>query len=637
MAKKKKMSSQEKSLTICAILKDFGHFLSSEDLEFFLDTRAYKTIGTEFMTKIAELQSGRKINPNDNLTINLETNTAMLWSNVSNEQLNNRIEKKRISELNELRSNISNMPLEERKRKLSEIESAFARCSTNEAYEASKKFEILVEVLSSNSNLVSIEDLILYCAFRSQTNLYMYTRTEEVNAGRINTSKMNNCYECYDGNGDSVVSFDGVDWIRIAHMKFPIEVEPFNKKEMCSKAIMQMFKAYRILNSKSDKKRFIPLRKGTFRQFNLTEDQYSYEKMSNALHSKTVWQNMDYTQIDEWISQEIITREELMQAFEGGMILPRDIAIINELGIIPEISEKAQLNEQAQNSQLFAKLLLYTRGKAKIEDIEKFLEEYPEQRNFIDTNMIEELSLGFHKFDARNSLYSLLVHDILDYDQSMVLIRKMKEDRKLTDADEEYLKKGIHDFKVNQLINMQQSAPFKSWKNCKISTSFGRLTIDPNVRRDYFENMGSVKSIFIGNSLLIGIGHSSTSRNSLDGYQLLVIPDKGVGILEKFFETKHEDGKIVYKKDKDGNLIPTIENATYVMPIEKAAEYATRRNKRDLTNSGNVKKVYHTRNWSKALEASMEAIAPKYAKFDRDTSDKWAKIIADNYDGLCVL
>ncbi len=82
MAKKKKMSSQEKSRTICAILNDFGHFLSSEDLEFFLDTKAYKTIGTEFMTKIAELQSGRKINPNDKLTINLETNTAMLWSNV---------------------------------------------------------------------------------------------------------------------------------------------------------------------------------------------------------------------------------------------------------------------------------------------------------------------------------------------------------------------------------------------------------------------------------------------------------------------------------------------------------------------------------------------------------------------------
>ena len=159
------------------------------------------------------------------------------------------------------------------------------------------------------------------------------------------------------------------------------------------------------------------------------------------------------------------------------------------------------------------------------------------------------------------------------------------------------------------------------------------MTIDPQLRAKYFEDIGGVKSIFINGSRLINDEEGKNKKNSLDGYQLLVFPDKGVAVLEKFFETTHKDGKVDFKRDENGDLIPAVENATYVIPIEKAVEYATRKNKKDLRSmKRGAITVYHSRNWVKQLEAAMKEIAPEYAKFSKNKTDEWTQIIKEDYE-----
>ena len=88
-----------------------------------------------------------------------------------------------------------------------------------------------------------------------------------------------------------------------------------------------------------------------------------------------------------------------------------------------------------------------------------------------------------------------------------------------------------------------------------------------------------------------------------------------------------------YKTDKEGNLIPAIENATYVIPIEKAVEYATRKNKKGLRQMKNgMYTIYHSANWVKYIEKAMKRIAPQYAKFDEEKMDEWSKTVKEDYD-----
>jgi hypothetical protein len=497
----------------------------------------------------------------------------------------------------------------------------------------------MCEIVSSAPSNVRIPDLLLYSAYRCQSNLYTFTKDTELYTGLRYESAIGGVIELYDGKGDILLSSDRHYYTRLSHQTFPEYVEPFNKKRICSDTIKKMFKAQKELKHTVKKERLknlsLKFRSGDRRKYSIDTVDYNFSDLEYALQTRTVWCKIDYTHIDEWLAEGVITPEEIIQAFREGIILPRDLAIINELGIIPQITDATKNNPDVQKNRLFAKLLLFSQDKENVESIEAFLAKEPDQRDIISKEMLAELSWSFTNLDIRHSLYSLLVHDVLDFDQSMLLIEKLKEAERLREGDEEYLKKGIHDFKVRQLENLAKSEPFDSLDGNRIGPiTEGRLTIDPLLRAKYFKDIGGVKSIFINGSRFISDDDGGKSKNSLDGYQFLIFPDKGVVVLEKFFETTHENGEVVYKKNQEGQLIPAIENATYVLPIERAVEYATRKNKKELRKIKDGRAtVYHTKNWVKKLEVAMKEIAPQYAKFAPVKTEYWADVIKRDYEG----
>lgn len=635
MGKKNKKDQQKQKERILPgdIAKKFGFYFESDELNKF----ALPMLANEY---IYIKQNNLFGNIGDNVqsgvySIELTEESFNYMKQALDEQ-----EKGRVSQLEE----IDNSSYRILRKKISDLENRLIECTNSDSYITHKDFDDMCDLFNAHPDQIRTNDLLLYCAFRAQTDLYTFTNENDVYTGRKNrytdfkTGKEK--IEYYDGKGDMLISTDnGKTFSRKAHEIFPEYIEPFNRKKMNSDAIKNMFYARTKLEEYLDKRRKktfgIKFKQERSAKFTMENDEYTFQMLKDALKSKTVWQNIDFTQIAEWVKEGIVSIDEIKQAFENKLLRPRDIAIINELGIIPDIHKATQEISEVQNYQLFAKLLLFTAGKIKIEDIEAFVAENPNQQEYITQDMIEELSLGFNKFDVRYSLYSLCIHDVLSFEQLMNLIEKMKEDGKIKKEDEDFLRKGIHDFKVNQLTNLKEPESFQITKNSgiHISSSSG-LTIDPKLRIEYFKDIGNVKSIIIDGSLLISDEENKNKRRSLDGYELLIFPEMNVAILEKFFEVTHKDGKVLYRRDKNNSLCPAIENATYVIPIELAAEYATNKNKRELRNSGYVKAVNHSKNWVRTIEKRIRQIAPEYAKFDTEKTKYWEEIIRANYNEL---
>ena len=631
MAKnKKKNSNITPKMSINEILHYFKCFFEADEILKFATDRVAK----DFLV----FQSNRMTGSSETDYVETPFGIAQSWDEEAIEKIAEQRKKGREEEVKKTTDFIAANPQDVLKKNFKDIESVFIRCGNLDTYESAYLFEGMCKIVSSAEKNVRISDLLLYTAYRFQSNLYTFTRSAEVFAG-LKYESIHGVTEVYDGKGDIFLSTDRKNFIRRSHQTFPEYVEPFNRKRMCSDSIKKMFKAQKELKRTVKKERLkklsIKFKTGIREKFSINGDEYSFFDLENALQTRTVWQNIDFTHIDEWIEEGLITQEEIIKAFREGKILPRDLAIINELGIIPQITDATKDNSEVQKNRLFARLLLFSQDKDNIESIEAFLEKEPDQRDNISEEMLEELSWTFTNLDIRHSVYSLLVHDVLDFDQSMVLIDKLKDAERLKEDDEEFLKKGIHDFKVKQLENLVKSEAFDSLGGIGIGpVSEGRLTIDPMLRAQYFKDIGGVKSIFIDGSRLISDEDGGKSKNSLDGYQLLIFPNKGVAVLEKFFETIHKDGKVVYKKNKEGQLIPAIENATYVLPIEKAVEYATRKNKKGLRKIKNGRAtVNHSKNWVKNLEAAMKDIAPQYAKFSPSKTNYWADVIKRDYEG----
>ena len=114
--------------------------------------------------------------------------------------------------------------------------------------------------------------------------------------------------------------------------------------------------------------------------------------------------------------------------------------------------------------------------------------------------------------------------------------------------------------------------------------------------------------------------------------------NKKIAVLEKFYEvTRDKNENIVYKKDENGNLIAAIENATYIMPIGMAKDFAERKNKQQLRQSPYVTSVSHTMNWIRNTENAIALVAERaglQVEFSRENTEKWSKLVKENYEVL---
>lgn len=274
-----------------------------------------------------------------------------------------------------------------------------------------------------------------------------------------------------------------------------------------------------------------------------------------------------------------------------------------------------------------SRFLAYINGKVSVKDLENAkLDDF--------TNFeIQPSTLRLYKGKI-NQIAEILTHNVLDSQSSESYLEQLQEQKVITEEDRAYLKKIMIDFKTEQLLNNADNESFfnqtsKLHGEISIPTFKQGIAIDPVLRAEYLRSIGAIKSVKIK-----GVNEETSKENrenGLDGYELLVLPDKEVAILEKFYEcTRDEKGNVKYRLNKSGNKIPATDNATYILPIELARDLVESKNKRQLLDNPLVSRSFHTANWVGITERKIMQVN-REVEFDENNTKKYRDLIEKNY------
>lgn len=366
---------------------------------------------------------------------------------------------------------------------------------------------------------------------------------------------------------------------------------------------------------------------------------YSIKDLMQDSKSPLVLKALSKDKISELMEERLIPMGGLLKALSAGTI-DKNIAIqlmlegkINQDEVVNRIFKKSNIQGVAldESTSFESKLLLYSTGKISIDVLERGAQKYQEE-NLDLTDVLGKMSAFF---DGNiNKISELLTHHVLDYTNSMKFLQILQNNEQISEQDRTYLEKVMSDFKIDELVNNTENGELVNSTSSNVA-SVGyvpRLTIDPDRRLGYLKSIGAVKKLKIrGETLVKDSEENEGKKNSLDGYEIFIIPDKKIAVLEKLYEvTRDKDGKIEYKTNKEGKLIPAINNATYVLPIEMAKELVEKRNKSDLIASPYVRKANHTLDWVTNLESKMRAVNPSI-EFDKKNTKHWSDFIRKNY------
>lgn len=377
-------------------------------------------------------------------------------------------------------------------------------------------------------------------------------------------------------------------------------------------------------------------------------ENFDTETLKKFAKSKEVISSLNPDKFSEYIKSGLIKKWDVIKYIDR-QILSADIAINlmiegvftreDVFGKVLHIKNEKDLAELDKIS-FSSKLLLYSCGKMKISDLEKAAK-YEEKRNGLSITKKDIKKISQYYKGNINKISELLTHNVFDFTKSMGFLNELVGAECITCEDKNYLINIMNDFKTNELLNNTQNQRFTSEGLGKRppKTHTNGVTIDPNIRKKYFESIGDVKEIFVnGERLFTDDSEGGTKKNSLDGYQLIIIPDKKIAVLEKFYEVKrNKDGKLEYKTDKNGNYIAATEQATYIMPIAMAKDFAETKNKQQLMKSPYVARTLHSMNWIHNTEDAMKKVASRAEldiEFDKENTDKWAKMVLENYKRL---
>lgn len=369
--------------------------------------------------------------------------------------------------------------------------------------------------------------------------------------------------------------------------------------------------------------------------------------------SGLVLSNLNYDNINDYIKDGLIQKHELIDAIKKGIISRENAIHILSKGceysqdILKEVFKVSTFEEllSSDNLTTIDRIQLYSAGIIQIADLERYMGNNP------NTIMPEKESYKqiakYYKGNIKR-LSELLTHNVLDYISSIAFLNYLLELGYISEKEKEDLIKLMSDFKVNQLDAKEPTGQSIIINTGMSSTHSSRLTIEPQFRADYLISIGQVKQILVnGSGFIKDDTENSTQnsdektkgkkqKNSLDGYQLIIVPEKGVAILEKFYEvTRDKEGNIVYKKDKEGKVIPAIENATYIIPIGMAKEFVETKNKQQLIKNPFVARVPHTGNWVVSVEKGIRTVCERVGmtvSFDKENTDIWNQKIKENYE-----
>lgn len=375
---------------------------------------------------------------------------------------------------------------------------------------------------------------------------------------------------------------------------------------------------------------------------------FDTETLKKFAKSKEVISSLNPDKFSEYIKSGLIKKWDVIKYIDKQMI-PADIAVsLMEEGIFSKEDVYSKVLHIKNDKDLAtldrisfpSKLLLYSIGRMKISDLEKAVK-FEEKKNGINISKKDFSKISKYYKGNINKISEILTHNVLDFTLSMDFLNELVSENCINIEDKNYLVNIMNDFKTNELLNKTENERFISGNIGPIrpKTHTNGVTIDPNLRKQYFESIGDVKEIFInGERLISDESEGVTAKNSLDGYQLIIIPDKKIAVLEKFYEVKrNEKGKLEYKTDKKGNYIAATEQATYIMPIAMAKDFAEKKNKQQLKESPYVARTLHSMNWITNTEDAMKKIAQRAdldVEFDKENTDKWAKMVLENYKKL---
>lgn len=520
----------------------------------------------------------------------------------------------------------------EAEQELSEAKKIELLLNNRDSYVTYENTRNVKEILKANSGLVNRDKLLLYYGMLAKKYLEWIASAEK------GTHKGYDEF-CY-GNGEIVT---------INNNKISMQLHK-SAEELKNDLAEAILIANQELQSKSKNTQFsiVGIYAGRGENQTPTKEQFSSKDLAELAKSKLVLSNLEFDKMEKYISKGLVNKWSLIRLMEKGELDVNCAIDFFERGIIKsddllkKVFKVNNFSELIKNNKLSlkSKLLLYSMDKVKIGELEKSVVKNIENEETISKDDFGSI-VKYYSRDI-NKISELITHDVLDFTQSMQFLEKLQESYYISDGEKDYLEDIMNDFKVKQLLNQTENGKIKKEENFvnppKSPTTKG-VTIDPRVRREYLKSIGDVKDVFIKGQAFIQDDSSKEEnglikRNSLDGYQLIIIPDKKVAILEKFYEvTRNKEGNVEYRKDENGNLIPAIENATYIIPIGLAKDFCEKKNKQELIKSPYVRRAAHTMNWVKNIESKIKVLNPK-AEFEKENTDKWNKKVISNYQEL---
>lgn len=505
-----------------------------------------------------------------------------------------------------------------------EIETTLLSKSDEDAYSTAIWADIVIRTIEEEKKFISSQKLVLYLGFLA--NKYL-TWINEAEQGK-HEQRDEFCYK----NGEIIV---------IENNKIVSNNPKFSIDELKHKLAEAIIISNNLL--KSNKKNFSI--SGTYNSRGLrrykVKENYSTNQLNAMANSHFIISNLNFEKFAEYIQTRLLSKYDVIKYIRDKK-LPQDLAItlmsdniISETEVLKKIFNAKNFSELAQSPilSLSAKLQLYSMGKIDIKTLEKTAIKHQDD-GFLNESDFSNL-VQYYKGNI-NKIAELLTHNVLDYTSSMKLLNYLTDNKAISLEHKNKLTQIMNDFKTKELLSKAPNNHIDRPNLILPPHIHTRgLTMNPKLREEYFQSIGNIKKIFINGHLLIkDDSENSSTKNSLDGYELLIFPDKGIAIMEKSYKvTRNSKGELEYQKDEKGNLIPAIENATYIMPIGMAKDFIEKKNKQQLIQSPYVERSFHTLNWVKNTESKIKSLNPA-AQFDKENTEFWNKKISENYKKL---
>ncbi len=354
---------------------------------------------------------------------------------------------------------------------------------------------------------------------------------------------------------------------------------------------------------------------------------------------KKVFEKLSTEKIKELYNKKLYTYSDIMKAASNGFISTTQALLLYNEGVIKKedlLRKVFKANDfetvlKNKNYPSEMKFLIYSMNYVGINSL---------KRNLKITTDREERDISKETFELCAQFYNdkkigeLLTNGVLNYDESKEFLDVLVKKQVITKEKSNYFDKLMEDFLCDELLNQVETEQLEGDGKSNHTKYKSGLTIDPKLRMDYLKSIGTVKRIKVNGEMAISDEEEKGKKkyNSLDGYELLLIPDKRVAILEKFYEvTRDKEGHMQYKTDKKGNFVPATENATYLLPIGIAKELVEKRNKKTLMESKHVHRSFHKIGWVKSVEKNMLKINPTI-QFEKQNTNIWVERAKKSYN-----